>query len=86
MIPDTYANCCRASADNPPASDTNGTSSSESANRLKRSGFGQGRRRHAANGAEGANVNRLMSSAPEDLEKLAGMARVTGVPVRVSRS
>jgi anaerobic selenocysteine-containing dehydrogenase len=36
--------------------------------------------------AGGANVNRLMSSAPEDLEKLAGMARLTGVPVRVSRS
>jgi anaerobic selenocysteine-containing dehydrogenase len=36
-----------------------------------------------ANRAGGANVNRLMSSAPEDLEKLAGMARLTGVPVRV---
>jgi anaerobic selenocysteine-containing dehydrogenase len=36
-----------------------------------------------ANGAGGANVNRLMSSAPEDLEPLAGMARLTGVPVRV---
>lgn len=36
-----------------------------------------------ANGAGGANVNRLMSSAPEHLEKLAGMARLTGVPVRV---
>jgi anaerobic selenocysteine-containing dehydrogenase len=39
-----------------------------------------------ANGAGGANVNRLMSSAPEDLEKLAGMARLTGVPVRVDRA
>jgi hypothetical protein len=39
-----------------------------------------------ANGAGGANVNRLMSGAPEDLERLAGMARLTGVPVRVSRS
>ncbi|WP_102141862.1 molybdopterin-dependent oxidoreductase [Mycobacterium hubeiense] len=38
-----------------------------------------------ANGAGGANVNQLMSSAPEDLEKLAGMARLTGVPVRVER-
>jgi hypothetical protein len=28
-------------------------------------------------------VNRLMSSAPDDLERLAGMARLTGVPVRV---
>ena len=36
-----------------------------------------------ANRAGGANVNQLMSSAPEDLEKLAGMARLTGVPVRV---
>jgi anaerobic selenocysteine-containing dehydrogenase len=39
-----------------------------------------------ANGAGGANVNELMSSAPEDLEKLAGMARLTGVPVRVTSS
>jgi anaerobic selenocysteine-containing dehydrogenase len=38
-----------------------------------------------ANGAGGANVNRLMSSAPEDIERLAGMARLTGVPVRVAR-
>jgi anaerobic selenocysteine-containing dehydrogenase len=36
-----------------------------------------------ANTAPGANVNRLMSSAPEDIERLAGMARLTGVPVRV---
>ena len=36
-----------------------------------------------ANDAGGANVNRLMSSAPEDLERLAGMAWLTGVPVRV---
>ena len=39
-----------------------------------------------ANDAGGANVNRLMSSAPEDLELLAGMARLTGVPVRVISS
>ena len=38
-----------------------------------------------ANSAGGANVNRLISSAPEDLEALAGMARLTGVPVRVDR-
>jgi anaerobic selenocysteine-containing dehydrogenase len=38
-----------------------------------------------ANGAGGANVNRLMSSDPADIEGLAGMARLTGVPVRVSR-
>lgn len=36
-----------------------------------------------ANGAGGANVNQLMSSAPEDLEPLAGMARLTGIPVAV---
>jgi hypothetical protein len=36
-----------------------------------------------ANRAGGANVNQLTSSAPEDLEPLAGMARLTGVPVRV---
>ena len=39
-----------------------------------------------ANAAGGANVNRLMSSAPEDLERLAGMAHLTGVPVRVDRA
>jgi len=39
-----------------------------------------------ANRAGGANVNQLMSSAPTDLEKLAGMARLTGVPVRVERT
>jgi anaerobic selenocysteine-containing dehydrogenase len=39
-----------------------------------------------ANGAGGANVNQLMSTAPADLEKLAGMARLTGVPVRVERA
>lgn len=36
-----------------------------------------------ANAAGGASVNALMSSAPEDLERLAGMARLTGVPVRI---
>ncbi|HEX2214770.1 MAG TPA: molybdopterin dinucleotide binding domain-containing protein, partial [Mycobacterium sp.] len=36
-----------------------------------------------ANDAGGANVNRLMSSDPADIESLAGMARLTGVPVRV---
>jgi anaerobic selenocysteine-containing dehydrogenase len=39
-----------------------------------------------ANGAGGANVNQLMSSAPEDLERLAGMAHLTGVAVRVTSS
>jgi len=36
-----------------------------------------------ANKAGGANVNRLTSSAPEDIESLSGMAWLTGVPVRV---
>jgi anaerobic selenocysteine-containing dehydrogenase len=38
-----------------------------------------------ANKAGGANVNRLTSSDPEDVEKLSGMAWLTGVPVRVER-
>ncbi len=38
-----------------------------------------------ANRAGGANVNRLTSSAPEDVEALSGMAWLTGVPVRVDR-
>ncbi|OBB01380.1 formate dehydrogenase [Mycobacteriaceae bacterium 1482268.1] len=36
-----------------------------------------------ANEAGGANVNRLTSSEPEDIESLSGMAWLTGVPVRV---
>lgn len=36
-----------------------------------------------ANRSGGANVNQLMSSEPDDIEPLAGMARLTGVPVRV---
>ncbi|MGV0642492.1 molybdopterin-dependent oxidoreductase [Mycolicibacterium sp. XJ2546] len=39
-----------------------------------------------ANDAGGANVNKLMSSDPDDIESLAGMARLTGVPVRVTRA
>jgi len=38
-----------------------------------------------ANRAGGANVNRLTSSDPADIEPLAGMAWLTGVPVRVER-
>ena len=37
-----------------------------------------------ANGNPGVNVNLLASSAPEDLEALAGMAHLNGIPVRVS--
>ena len=36
-----------------------------------------------ANRAGGANVNRLMSSDPADIEALAGMSWLTGVPVEV---
>jgi formate dehydrogenase len=36
-----------------------------------------------ANGAGGANVNVLSSGAPEDLERLAGMAFLNGIPVRL---
>ncbi len=38
-----------------------------------------------ANRAGGPNVNRLTSSAPEDVESLSGTAWLTGVPVRVDR-
>ncbi len=38
-----------------------------------------------ANRAGGANVNRLTSSEPADVESLSGMAWLTGVPVRVDR-
>jgi formate dehydrogenase len=36
-----------------------------------------------ANAAGGANVNLLTSSDPADLERLAGMAHLNGVPVRL---
>jgi anaerobic selenocysteine-containing dehydrogenase len=38
-----------------------------------------------ANRAGGANVNQLTSSEPADVEALAGMAWLTGVPVRVDK-
>jgi len=37
----------------------------------------------AINDAGGVNVNQLMSSEPADIERLAGMARLTGIPVSV---
>ncbi len=37
-----------------------------------------------ANANAGVNVNLLASAAPEDLEPLAGMAHLNGIPVRVS--
>ncbi len=36
-----------------------------------------------ANAAGGANVNQLASSDPADLERLAGMAHLNGIPVRL---
>ena len=39
-----------------------------------------------ANMAGGANVNRLTSSEPRDVEALSGMAWLTGVPVEVTRA
>ena len=38
-----------------------------------------------ANAAGGANVNLLASSDPDDLERLAGMAHLNGIPVRLER-
>ena len=38
-----------------------------------------------ANAAGGVNVNELASSAPEDLEPLAGMAWLNGIPVAVTK-
>ena len=37
----------------------------------------------ADSGSGGANVNQLISSDPADLERLAGMARMNGVPIEV---
>ncbi len=39
-----------------------------------------------ANAAGGANVNQLASTDPADLERLAGMAVLNGIPVRVAAS
>ena len=36
-----------------------------------------------ANAAGGVNVNALASSEPEDLERLAGMAHLNGIPIRL---
>lgn len=46
-------------------------------------GTGRWRRANAAASGGGVNVNLLMSSEPQDLERLAGMAVLTGVRVRV---
>ena len=47
-------------------------------------GWGHDAGWETANAAGGANVNLLTSSAPDDLERLAGMAHLNGVPVRVA--
>jgi formate dehydrogenase len=39
-----------------------------------------------ANEAGGVNVNLLAPSDPESLERLAGMAHLSGIPVRVERA
>ena len=46
-------------------------------------GWGHNGGWQTANAAGGANVNLLASSEPEDLERLAGMAFLNGIPVRL---
>ena len=46
-------------------------------------GWGHAGGWETANAAGGANVNLLASSRPEDLERLAGMAHLNGIAVRV---
>ncbi len=47
-------------------------------------GWGHSGGGQVANGNPGVNVNLLASGAPEDLEALAGMAHLNGIPVRVA--
>jgi anaerobic selenocysteine-containing dehydrogenase len=46
-------------------------------------GWGHSGGWQTANAAGGVNTNLLASSEPEDLEPLAGMARLNGIPVRI---
>jgi formate dehydrogenase len=46
-------------------------------------GWGHSGGWETANAAGGANVNELASSEPEDLERLAGMAHLNGIPIRL---
>ncbi len=46
-------------------------------------GWGHNGGWRTANAAGGANVNQLASSEPEDLERLAGMAFLNGIPVKL---
>jgi formate dehydrogenase len=48
-------------------------------------GWGHRGRWQQAMAAGGVNVNLLTSSAPQDLERLAGMARLNGIPIRLER-
>ncbi len=48
-------------------------------------GWGHAGGWQTANAAGGANINRLASSEPEDLETLAGMAFLNGIPLRIDR-
>jgi formate dehydrogenase len=46
-------------------------------------GWGHSGGWQTANAAGGANINVLASSEPEDLEPLAGMAHLNGIPIRI---
>lgn len=46
-------------------------------------GWGHAGGWETANAAGGANINELASSEPEDLEPLAGMAFLNGIPIRI---
>jgi anaerobic selenocysteine-containing dehydrogenase len=48
-------------------------------------GWGHAGGWQTANAAGGANINALASSEPEDLEPLAGMAHLNGIPIRIER-
>ncbi len=48
-------------------------------------GWGHSGGWRVATAAGGANVNELASSDPADLERLAGMAHLNGIPIRVER-
>ena len=49
-------------------------------------GWGHAGGWRTANAAGGANINVLASSEPEDLEPLAGMAHLNGIPIRIERA
>jgi len=49
-------------------------------------GWGHAGGWETANAAGGANINVLASSDPEDLEPLAGMAHLNGIPIKIERA